>query len=672
MMKLNKNILVYLMCFFASIVFVICIEVGYLLDLNGRIQLILLVAVSILIGLPMGWIFQRPALMLPIWLWLGVGIGGGLRIQPFYSGDLSWNGFLIIFGIPIALFAILGVVLGGWLRTVIKNRLTSVTKFIISFILLILGVKIHAAFPPRAEQGSALFRDLNYPGLSQAEHASIYERALIFSSSDQPEDPFKHTIIEASSDWSGVARVTFNQFLDGNESWFTRDSSPAPSWDKRRDLINYAASQIGQVEYNWFNLSGINRIKAPFYSFRCDGFVEWVYESIGVNGYTGYFTNEEEDSEFSIFFPAALLGRMSDVALVAPLITVKDLNNNIIPQNGITNEVQLKAEVSDGNTGSGITRVELWEGPPIVGGTPIFEDNTDFDIAHMYVLPAPSEGSKTFCAFDKAGNASQCHFTIDTTPPTLTLGLGDSRKKQKITQTITSSRGSTTQIVYRMGYQVINFNGEDNLSAGLKYSYKVERVSPEPTLINDWTSWGPNWAHIIYSMEYVKGTETYTIAVKTKDEAGNVSDEKSETVTMSCEETDAGVAVPAYSDMPDKPGFGEPVDESEIIADEPEAVYPPPEEIVIKDPVAVLGRGYYDCMAALVNRIKEPFHLISTDSDFEMLSEKEFPILIIPTGGLYGMSGNERLREGLADYVSRGGLIVVMSQHLGEEYDGGV
>jgi len=130
--------------------------------------------------------------------------------------------------------------------------------------------------------------------------------------------------------------------------------------------------------------------------------------------------------------------------------------------------------------------------------------------------------------------------------------------------------------------------------------------------------------------------------------------------------------VPAYSDLPDTVGGGEPVDESEIIADEPEAVYPPPEEIVIKDPVAVLGRGYYDCMAALVNRIKEPFHLISTDSDFEMLSEKEFPILIIPTGGLYGMSGNERLREGLADYVSRGGLIVVMSQHLGEEYDGGV
>ncbi|MEW6102918.1 MAG: PEGA domain-containing protein, partial [bacterium] len=81
--------------------------------------------------------------------------------------------------------------------------------------------------------------------------------------------------------------------------------------------------------------------------------------------------------------------------------------------------------------------------------------------------------------------------------------------------------------------------------------------------------------------------------------------------------------------------------------------------------VAILQNGYYDQMALLLEKIKEPYAI---HSSLPSGTARDHPILIIPSGGLYGLEGSSIFREGLARYASEGGTIICFFQQRGYEF----
>jgi hypothetical protein len=71
-------------------------------------------------------------------------------------------------------------------------------------------------------------------------------------------------------------------------------------------------------------------------------------------------------------------------------------------------------------------------------------------------------------------------------------------------------------------------------------------------------------------------------------------------------------------------------------------------------------------MIKLLNKIKHSPALVF--SEFSPDVVKEHPVLIIPTGGLFGLENAEQFKSTLADYVSRGGTIIVFGQQHGHEF----
>lgn len=167
---------------------------------------------------------------------------------------------------------------------------------------------------------------------------------------------------------------------------------------KRRDLIHYAWEQRGSP-YFYDSWPGI---KEPwgqdlngdgvYGSFRCDGLVEYVYEKIGYDfrqtgsgkeGDLGFFTEEEEkscwfiDEEGNFQFPAfwtyplmvnmgvanVLNGGTGKAEVNLPEVNITDPDPNE-EMKTIGGTYTLEAFASDGENGSGIDRVEFWEGEP--------------------------------------------------------------------------------------------------------------------------------------------------------------------------------------------------------------------------------------------------------------------------------------------------------------------
>ena len=71
-------------------------------------------------------------------------------------------------------------------------------------------------------------------------------------------------------------------------------------------------------------------------------------------------------------------------------------------------------------------------------------------------------------------------------------------------------------------------------------------------------------------------------------------------------------------------------------------------------------------MIKLLNKIKHSPALVF--SEFSPDEVKEHPVLIIPTGGLFGLENADQFKSTLADYVSRGGTIIVFGQQHGYEF----
>jgi len=81
----------------------------------------------------------------------------------------------------------------------------------------------------------------------------------------------------------------------------------------------------------------------------------------------------------------------------------------------------------------------------------------------------------------------------------------------------------------------------------------------------------------------------------------------------------------------------------------------------------ILKRGFYREAGGLVNRLRRKFAYIEPDQSPSEIKDIP-PILLIPTGGLFGMEKSEQFKSILREYVSQGGTIIVFAQQHGYEY----
>jgi len=83
--------------------------------------------------------------------------------------------------------------------------------------------------------------------------------------------------------------------------------------------------------------------------------------------------------------------------------------------------------------------------------------------------------------------------------------------------------------------------------------------------------------------------------------------------------------------------------------------------------VAILFKGFPISTQKLLADFNEP--TVFVDVGFSPNSIDDYPILIIPTGGLYGLDSLPTFKSNLEQYVKDGGTLIVFSQQHGYEYN---
>ncbi len=82
--------------------------------------------------------------------------------------------------------------------------------------------------------------------------------------------------------------------------------------------------------------------------------------------------------------------------------------------------------------------------------------------------------------------------------------------------------------------------------------------------------------------------------------------------------------------------------------------------------IAILQNGYYGYTAALLERLKEPYAIHDLSLPPETIEDHQ--ILIIPSGGLFGLEGSLLVKQRLAEYAASGGTVISFTQQHGYEF----
>jgi hypothetical protein len=83
--------------------------------------------------------------------------------------------------------------------------------------------------------------------------------------------------------------------------------------------------------------------------------------------------------------------------------------------------------------------------------------------------------------------------------------------------------------------------------------------------------------------------------------------------------------------------------------------------------VAVLDQGYRpDVQELLLKRYQEPVRVVNLEFPPSLVQTQ--PVLVIPSGGLYGLENSAFLKSTLDEYVRLGGTLVVLAQQHGYEF----
>src|SRR4030042_2471135 len=79
--------------------------------------------------------------------------------------------------------------------------------------------------------------------------------------------------------------------------------------------------------------------------------------------------------------------------------------------------------------------------------------------------------------------------------------------------------------------------------------------------------------------------------------------------------------------------------------------------------VALFSYGFYNPAISLMLKFKEPVAFIGLDFDPSIV--KDHPVMLVPSGGFYGLENSEILRAKFDEYVKNGGTLIVFAQQHG-------
>ncbi len=246
---------------------------------------------------------------------------------------------------------------------------------------------------------AALYRDWNVSGNTQVSSVEMNQ----------------HRIIEMQRDGMNTDR-TFHRFTDN--FWGTGYYVGLPGLrklsDSQRRAIIATALTFTNAEYGFFSNDAwiMGGYKDPHHNpprFRCDGLVEYCYEiALGHNWKPGNNDGIVPNDTYRNMWPALQYKYLTPRTLgEKPSIKVKNSAGNMIKEGDIISNRHVIVEATDGNEGSGLSRLEVWKGLPNKGGTEVesLRNNTNYDVGHTYSIHLPG-GEIYIRVFDQAGNES--------------------------------------------------------------------------------------------------------------------------------------------------------------------------------------------------------------------------------------------------------------------------
>jgi hypothetical protein len=83
--------------------------------------------------------------------------------------------------------------------------------------------------------------------------------------------------------------------------------------------------------------------------------------------------------------------------------------------------------------------------------------------------------------------------------------------------------------------------------------------------------------------------------------------------------------------------------------------------------VAVLNSGFAGNLLKVLFDLGEPAVMVKSDFD-PIVTAEQYPALLIPTGGLYGLDNSTTFRARLEEYARRGGVVIAFDQQHGRDY----
>jgi hypothetical protein len=335
------------------------------------------------------------------------------------------------------------------------------------------------------------------------------------------ESNLQHGIVQASGESPGgggeIVFVSFNAYLAGDKlsDFWGAYEKPNLSALNRRDIIVAGLGKLGK------GYGFMKRHKGPE-TFRCDGFVEYAYETARQNIVPDYLEN--------FWFPPRKQKDYLNKAVVTPPSCGAI---SILPEDG---EFKVSLIASDGQTGSGIDRVEFYSDDPNRGGVLLGTDDHDELIEGDYSTLFPNDpGSSVHVrVYDQAGNWSICQSAgeiLARSGPQVIPPFFEDKQEPEITQIVTSSTESVL---------TIKWIGSDDVTQASALIYSVALDKP----FEEWDETqklfiGPTWTvsgvdpdvHTAYIIgidqegNYGRATKTFEAIpprLVVKDEKGNL------------------------------------------------------------------------------------------------------------------------------------------------------
>ena len=83
--------------------------------------------------------------------------------------------------------------------------------------------------------------------------------------------------------------------------------------------------------------------------------------------------------------------------------------------------------------------------------------------------------------------------------------------------------------------------------------------------------------------------------------------------------------------------------------------------------IALFSYGFYKPSISLMLKYKEPVAFMGLDFNPQIV--KDHPVMVIPSGGLYGLENSAMLKAQFSEYVKQGGTLIVFAQQHGYEFN---